>query len=97
VFNAGYGGYGVPSCIYCPNAQFSDEAVKAKFQGTVTLSIVITADGRATEIHVAKGLGLGLDENAVAAVRAWRFKPALGPNGKPAPVRMNVEVVFHLY
>jgi len=97
IFSAGTGGYGVPVCVYCPNAQFSDEAVKAKYQGTVTLTIVILADGRTSDIHVAKGLGLGLDENAITAVRTWRFKPALGPNGKPAPVRMSVEMQFRLY
>jgi TonB family protein len=71
--------------------------VKAKYQGTVLLVAVITADGRATEIRVAKGLGLGLDEKAVEAVRTWRFRPALGPDGKPASVRQSIEVTFHLY
>ena len=97
VFNAGTGGYGVPTCIYCPTAQFSDEAVKAKYQGTVLLVAIITAEGRATDIHVVKGLGLGLDEKAIEAVRTWRFKPAAGPNGKPATVRQTIEVTFHLY
>lgn len=97
VFNAGTGGYGVPTCIYCPTAQFSDEAVKAKYQGTVLLVAIITAEGRATDIHVVKGLGLGLDEKAIEAVRTWRFKPAGGPNGKPATVRQTIEVTFHLY
>jgi TonB family protein len=71
--------------------------MKAKYQGVVTLVAIITADGRATDIQVVKGLGLGLDEKAIAAVRTWRFKPALGPNGKPAPVRQIIEVTFHLY
>lgn len=95
--NAGTGGYGSPGCLYCPQPQFSDEAVKAKYQGTVVLVAVITADGRATDIHVSKGLGLGLDEKAVEAVRTWRFRPALGPDGKPASVRQTIEVTFHLY
>jgi protein TonB len=97
VFNAGTGGYGNPACIYCPTAQFSDEAVKAKYQGTVYLTAIVGPDGRATDIRVAKGLGLGLDENAIAAVRTWRFKPASGPDGKAAAVRTTIEVVFHLY
>jgi len=97
IFNAGTGGYGIPACIYCPQAQFSDEAVKAKYQGTVLLQAIITPDGRATEIRVLKGLGLGLDEKAVEAVRTWRFKPAAGPNGKPAPVRQTIGVTLHLY
>jgi protein TonB len=95
--NAGTGGYGSPGCLYCPQPQFSDEAVKAKYQGTVLLIAIITADGRATDIHIAKGLGLGLDEKAIEAVRTWRFRPALGPDGKPAAVRQTIEVTFHLY
>jgi periplasmic protein TonB len=95
--NAGTGGYGSPACLYCPQPQFSDEAVKAKYQGTVLLVAIITAGGRATEIRVAKGLGLGLDEKAVEAVRTWRFRPALGPDGKPSAVRQTIEVTFHLY
>ncbi|MFZ0634026.1 MAG: energy transducer TonB [Candidatus Acidiferrales bacterium] len=94
---AGTGGYGQPDCLYCPSPQFSDEAVKAKYQGTVLLMVVIQPDGRATNIQVARGLGLGLDEKAVEAVRTWRFKPAAGPDGKAAAVRMPVEVTFRLY
>lgn len=94
---AGTGGYGYPACLYCPQAQYSDEAVKAKYQGTVELLAVITPDGRATDIQVLKGVGLGLDQKAIEAVRTWRFSPALGPNGKPAPVRQVIEVTFHLY
>jgi len=95
--SAGTGGYGYPSCLYCPPPQFSDEAVKAKYQGVVYLTVVITPDGRATDIHVAKGLGLGLDEKAVEAVRNWRFKPAPGPDGKPTSVITTVEVQFRLF
>ncbi len=97
VFNAGTGGYGYPACLYCPQAQYSDEAVKAKYQGTVEILATITPDGRATDIHIIKGVGLGLDEKAIEAVRSWRFRPALGPNGQPAPVRQVIEVTFHLY
>jgi periplasmic protein TonB len=93
---AGYGGYGRPECLYCPNAQFSDEAVKAKYQGVVMVNALITPDGRATDIQVIKSLGLGLDENAVAAVKTWRFKPARGPDGKPAAVEQTIEVEFRL-
>jgi len=97
VFNAGTGGYGYPACLYCPAAQFSDEAVKAKYQGTVSLVAIITPDGRATDIRVVQPVGLGLDEKAIEAVRTWRFRPALGPDGKPAAVRQIIEIAFHLY
>lgn len=95
--SAGTGGYGFPTCLYCPAPQFSDEAVKAKYQGVVVLTVVITPDGRAIDIHIAKGLGLGLDQKAIEAVRNWRFKPAPGPDGKPAAVVSDVEVTFRLF
>ncbi len=94
---SGIRGYSEVACVYCPTAQFSDEAVKAKFQGTVFLSVIVTPDGRPTDIHVASGLGMGLDEKALEAVRKWRFKPSVGPDGKAAAVRAIVEVQFHLY
>jgi periplasmic protein TonB len=95
--NGGTGGYGSPACLYCPRADYSDEAMKVKVQGVVELIAVITADGRVTDVHVAKGLGLGLDEKAIEAVRTWRLKPAMGPDGKPATVRQIIEVTFQLY
>jgi protein TonB len=95
--SAGMDGYGYPICIYCPQAQYSEEAVKAKYQGTVLLVAIIMPDGKATAIKVVKGLGLGLDEKAIEAVRAWRFRPAAGPIGSPAAVRQTIEVTFHLY
>jgi len=94
--SAGYGGYGSPVCVYCPQPQFSDEAVKVKMQGVVELIATVTADGRVTDVHVAKGLGFGLDEKAVETVRSWRLTPARGPDGKPAAVRTPIEVTFQL-
>jgi periplasmic protein TonB len=95
--SVGQPGYSDIVCDYCPSAQFSDEAVKAKYEGTVFLSIIVTADGRVADVHVSKGLGLGLDEEAIEAVRKWRFRPSRGPDGKPTAVHATVEVQFHLY
>ncbi|HXX43423.1 MAG TPA: energy transducer TonB [Candidatus Acidoferrales bacterium] len=95
--NAGSGGYGQPACYYMPKAEYTDEAVKVKVQGSVELLAVVTADGRVTDPHVAKGLGFGLDEKAVEAVRTWRCTPARGPDGKPAAVRVLIEATFSLY
>jgi protein TonB len=96
VFRPGTGGVGYPSCLYCPRPSYSDEARKAKYQGTVLLQAVITPDGRGIEIQVVKGLGLGLDEKAVEAVKGWRFKPAVGPDGKPVATLVPIEVTFRL-
>jgi TonB family protein len=90
-------GVGMPTCIYCPDPQYSDEARKAKYQGVVVLMVVITLDGRATNIQVAKSPGLGLDEKAIEAVRQWKFRPAIGPNGKSVPTQVPIEVTFRLF
>ena len=92
----GRDGVGYPECVYCPTPSFSEEARKSKLQGSVTLHIVVGTDGRATNIRVMRGLGMGLDERAVDAVRGWRFKPALGPRGKPVPTEVLIEVTFRL-
>jgi protein TonB len=95
---AGQNGYSYPSCLYCPTPPFSDASFKLKIQGAVVLDAIIGADGRASNIHLSKGLGYGLDESAIKYVRdIWRYKPALGPDGKPAAVHMLVEVDFNIY
>ena len=60
----GYNGVGYPTCVYCPDAKYPEEARKAKSQGVVQLQIVVSPDGRATDIQVVRGPGLGLDEQA---------------------------------
>jgi periplasmic protein TonB len=96
-FRAGVNGVGVPVCLYCPIPQYSDEARKAKYQGTVVLQVTITTDGRAINISVVKGPGLGLEEKAIEAVKGWKFKPAVGPSGKPVATIVPIEVTFRLY
>jgi protein TonB len=95
-FRPGTGGVGYTSCLYCPEPQYSEDARKAKFQGIVVLQVIIQPDGHATNIQVVKGAGLGLDEKAIEAVRTWRFKPAVGPNGTPVATITPIEVNFRL-
>lgn len=84
-----------PKAVYMPDPQYSKEARKAGRQGTVVLWIIVGVDGRPVDIQVARSLGMGLDEQAIEAVRKWKFKPAL-KDGQPVPVKANVEVSFWL-
>jgi TonB family protein len=84
-----------PKPSYTPDPEYSAEARKAKYQGTVVLWMIVGPDGIPRNIRVARSLGLGLDEKAVDTVRAWRFKPAVR-NGRAVPVYVNVEVAFRL-
>ncbi len=94
---AGTDGYSKPGCIYCPQPRYTEAAFKAKYQGKVELLAVIAADGHPGRIQVLKGVGFGLDQSAIEAVRKWRFRPAVGPTGKPAAVRQDIEIGFHMY
>jgi protein TonB len=90
------GGVTPPRAIYQPDPQYSKKARKAKLQGTCLLWLIVGADGKPRDIRVQRALGMGLDEEAIKAVKTWTFEPAL-KDGKPVPVQINVEVNFRLY
>jgi TonB family protein len=89
------GGVSAPVPLYKVEPEYSEEARKAKFQGTVVLSIVVDESGNPTRLKVVRALGLGLDEKAIEAVQKWRFKPAY-KDGRPVAVMATVEVNFRL-
>ena len=95
VFRVG-GGVSAPRPISTPDPEYSEEARKAKYQGTCVLWLVVGPDGKPRDIRIARSLGLGLDEKAIEAVRRWMFEPAL-KDGRPVAVQINVEVSFRLY
>ncbi len=90
------GGVSAPRAIYTPDPEFSEEARKTKYQGTVVLWLIVGPDGRTHNIRVHRTLGMGLDEKAVEAIRLWKFEPAR-KDGVPVAVHINVEVNFRLY
>jgi protein TonB len=90
-------GMTMPVCVTCPLPLYTDEARKVKMQGTVTLRVLVGADGRAGQIHVARGVGYGLDDRAIQTVRAWTFTPARDAARKAVPVWITIEVVFRLF
>jgi protein TonB len=96
VFKPGIGGVSAPRPIYSPEPEYSEEARRVKYQGSVVLWLVIGADGRPHNIRVQNSLGMGLDERAIAAVSQWRFQPAL-LNHQAVAVAINVELSFRLY
>ena len=89
-------GVSAPRAIYDPDPDYSEEARKAKYQGTVLLWLIVGADGKPRDIRVQRSVGMGLDEKAIEAVRQWKFEPAM-KDGQPVPVEVNIEVSFHLY
>jgi periplasmic protein TonB len=89
------GGVSSPIVIYRVEPIYSEEARKAKYQGVVVLQAIVRKDGTIEILKVVRGLGLGLDENAIAALKQWKFRPATR-NGVPVDVALNIEVNFSL-
>jgi TonB family protein len=94
VFRVG-GGVSAPVLLYKKEPEYSEEARKAKYQGTVVLYVEVDPSGKAVNMRVVRSLGLGLDEKAMEAVKAWKFKPG-SKDGKPVTVAATIEVNFRL-
>jgi len=85
-----------PRAVSQDNPPFTDEARRAKYQGTTVLSVIVDKAGRPRNIKIVKPIGMGLDCQAVEVVSAWRFTPGT-KGGEPVNVEIAVEVDFHLY
>jgi len=90
------GGVTPPKVVYQVSPQFSEQARAAKFSGVVLVNIIVDAHGLPQNVHVLRGVGMGLDESAMEAVTQYRFEPAM-LGDKPVPVELNVEVNFQIF
>ncbi len=84
-----------PIAIHTADPKYSEEARKAKFSGQVVVSMIVGTDGEPHNVHILRGVGMGLDEEAMKAVKQYKFKPAM-QNGKPVAVYVNVQVNFQI-
>lgn len=91
------GGVSNPVALNSVEAEFSDEARRAKYQGVCLISLIVDAQGNPQNPRVIRTLGMGLDEKALEAVRKYKFKPAMKDGKTPVPVMITVEVNFRLY
>jgi protein TonB len=89
------GGVSAPAVLFKVEPEYSEEARKAKWQGTVVLSLIVDDKGRPQELKIVRSLGLGLDQKAIEAVMKWRFKPGM-KDGKSVAVIATIEVNFRL-
>ena len=89
------GGVSAPAVLAKVEPEYSEEARKAKFQGTVMLYIEVDENGKPKNLRVVRALGLGLDEKAIEAVSRWKFRPGF-KDGKAVTVAATVEVNFRL-
>jgi TonB family protein len=97
IFDMVAGGISEPTCRSCKNPYYPENVARRGVQGSVVLSVVVTADGRASNITIVKKLDRELDQEALNVVRTWKFIPGVNVDGKPVAVRVPIEVTFRLY
>lgn len=98
VYEAGMGGVGEPRCISCVSPQYTVAAARAKANATVLLLATVGTAGRVSDVGLLRGAqgrtGSGLDRKAIATVKTWKLRPAKGPDGKPVPTRLIIQIRF---
>jgi TonB family protein len=85
-----------PACTQCPDPQYTEAARHKGLQGTILFLITVSERGIAEQIALVRSFDSGLTASAFQAIQRWRFKPAIGLDGKPFAVRVPVEVTFRL-
>lgn len=90
-------GVSLPQLLYEAKPQYTPDAMRAKLQGEVLVQAVVMPDGTTQNVRVIRSLdsAFGLDQEAVKAVRQWRFRPGMR-QGQPVPVEITVAVNFNL-
>ena len=88
-------GVSAPVAVTRVEPQYTQEALEARIEGTVELSVRVSEDGIPQVVGVLHSLDPKLDSNAAEAVGQWRFQPGM-KDGVPVPVMTKVDVTFHL-
>jgi len=84
-----------PRTVFAPEPQFSGLSRDTNLEGVVTLGLIVDDHGIPRNVHILSPLGAGLDEEAVAAIRTWKFKPAEQKGHGPVAVEVAVQVNSH--
>jgi protein TonB len=87
-----------PTLITRVNPTYTQDAMRAKIQGSVRLEVVVLADGTVGDVRVIESLDkqYGLDQQAINAAKQWRFNPARR-NGQPVPAQVAIVLEFKLH
>jgi len=85
-----------PACMKCPDPEYPEDARRKRLQGVIAFLVTISEQGVAEDISLVRTFDRTLATNAVQTIHGWRFKPAIGPDGKPFPERVPLEVTYRL-
>jgi TonB family protein len=88
-------GIDAPVLLHEVKPIYTEDARRRAIEGDVMLEVVVRQDGTVGSLRVTRGLGAGLDQKSVEAVRQWRFDPARR-RGVPVDVVVEVAVTFKL-
>jgi TonB family protein len=95
IYEKGEPGLTMPRVISDAKPRYTREAMRARIEGSVTLSAVVEVDGTVGEVKVLASLHPDLDQQAILAARNWRFEPGR-KDGKPVPVQVTLDMTFTL-
>src|SRR6185436_5116758 len=84
-----------PTIIENPKPQYTRQAMDDRIQGAVLLQGVVLPDGRVGDVKIVGPVDAGLDKQAVAAMKRWRFNPGV-KDGQAVAVLVTVEMSFTL-
>jgi len=83
----------LPKLVSSVSPNYNSVARDKRYSGNVLMNLWVGSDGKISHLSVLRPLGLGMDEDALAAVEHYTFEPAK-ENGKPVAFELNIEVNF---
>jgi TonB family protein len=90
------GGVSAPLVIHSVEPEFTDDARRANYQGSVSIKLIVDSQGNPQDVRLIGHLGMGLDEKAIEAVRQYKFRAAMY-QGHQVSVQIVIDVDFHLH
>jgi protein TonB len=82
-----------PRLLYGPDPEFPAGISDQDFSGRAVVALLVDVNGKPRQVHVSCSLGAAFDENAIKAVKQYRFEPA-HLKGKAVPAKVSVEILF---
>jgi protein TonB len=95
IYHVGDAGVRAPRGVSMPEPEYSDHARRKKISGSVLVGMLVEPDGTVRDVKVTKSLEKSLDQQAIAAVRKWKFEPGT-KDGQPVAVHVDAEVTFRI-